>query len=191
MSERVKGVVGPTSSKDWTGRNGTVTLYSFKLEGGDTWYRCGTEKPSFNQGDSITFECETKGNNVTVVPNSVVKTEAAKAQRGPAVSAKGAVKENWDARAAYWDAKERREIDVVEPRITLSASRTAAIGVVGLALAHDAIPFGNVGKGAKLGIILDAIDEITARYYKQSMGGAPVETPETTEEEVYDDELSD
>ena len=171
MANSAKGVVSKTSAKDWGGRNGTVTLYSFQLEGDRAWYRCGTEKPAFNEGDSINFEYESDGKNLSVKPNTVTKLAATAAVRAPAVAAKSAVKENWDARAAYWDAKEKREIAVVEPRITLSASRTAAIAVIGLALANEAIVFGNANKGARLGIILDAIDEVTSRYYKQSMAG--------------------
>ena len=98
-----------------------MTLYSFQLEGDRAWYRCGTEKPAFNEGDSINFEYESDGKNLSVKPNTVTKLAATAAVRAPAVAAKSAVKENWDARAAYWDAKEKREIAVVEPRITLSA----------------------------------------------------------------------
>lgn len=178
MANNAKGVVSNTTAKEWAGRNGTVTLYSFQIEGDRSWYRSGTDKPPFSKGDSISFEYNSDGKNNTLVPNSVTKLEATPAQRAPAVAAgKPKVQENWDARAAYWDAKEKREIEVVEPRITLSASRTAAIGVIGLALAHEAIPFGNANKGARLGIILDAIDEVTSRYYKQSMAGIDA-TPE-------------
>lgn len=129
-----------------------------------------------------------------MVPGSVTKMAAPQqAVRAPAVKqATGKVQENWDARAKYWDEKEKREITVVEPRITLSASRTAAIQVIGLALAHEAIVFGNASKGARLGIILDAIDEVTSRYYNQSMKGALPEgaaPAETEENEDFNDEL--
>ena len=197
MANQTKGVVSNTSAKDWTGRNGTVVLYSFQIEGDRAWYRCGTEKPSFSKGDSIAFSYESDGKGNTLVPNSVTKLEGVPAQRAPAVAsvAKGATKENWDARAAYWDAKEKREIEVVEPRITLSASRTAAIAVVGLALANDAIVFGNANKGARLGIILDAIDEVTSRYYKQSMAGIEyvpeVDGAMIEAAEEYNDDLTD
>lgn len=189
-----KGVVSNTSAKEWPGRNGTVTLYSFQLEGDRNWYRCGSVKPPFNKGDMIEFQYQTdaKGAN-TLQEGSVVKMEHSPAKAAPppgtAFTKAAPIKENWDARAAYWDAKEKREIEVVEPRITLSASRTAAIAVVGLALQHDAIPFGNAAKGARLGIILDAVDEVTNRYYAQSMKGAEpeAEQPDAASEEFNDD----
>lgn len=188
MATTIKGVVSDTSTKEWKGRNGLVTLYSFQIEGDRGWYRCGTTKPPFNMGDSIQFDYEENNGNKTLVEGSVTKVAATPAARAPAPAAKAKTQENWDARAAYWDAKERREIEVVEPRITLSASRTAAIAVVGLALGHDAIVFGNANKGARLGIILDAIDEVTARYYAQSMKGiSPAVDTEEKEDGTTDD----
>lgn len=174
----IKGVVSKTSAKDWAGRNGTVTLYSFQLEGARNWYRCGSQKPPFVEGDSIEFQyVENDKGDRTLQEGSVTKLASVPAARAPAVVKSASKQENWDARAAYWDNKERRDIEVVEPRITLSASRTAAIQVIGLALQHDAIVFGNAAKGARLGIILDAIDEVTSRYYDQSMKGVdPVAT---------------
>lgn len=190
MSQQTKGVVSNTSAKDWKGRNGNVTLYSFQIEGDKGWYRCGTDKPAFSMGDSISFEYEEQNGNRTLVAGSVTKVAAAPATRAPAVKTSGKVQENWDARAKYWDDKEKRDIEVVEPRITLSASRTAAIQVIGLALAHEAIVFGNASKGARLGIILDAIDEVTARYYDQSMKGVgKVEAEPVAESEDFNDEI--
>ena len=188
---QTKGVVGNTSAKDWAGRNGTVVLYSFQLEGDRQWYRCGTSKPPFVKGDSIQFDyVEDAKGAATVKDGSIVKVAATEAVRAPAVKT-GKVSENWDARAAYWDAKEKREIEVVEPRITLSASRTAAIGVVGLALAHEAIAFGNASKGARLGIILDAIDEVTSRYYAQSMKKIEFSTPDNEQPDAVAAEFDD
>ena len=80
--------------------------------------------------------------------------------------------ENFEARQKYWENKEIRDIEVVEPRITIAASRTAAIQVIDIALRHDALAFGNASKGAKLGMILDFVDEVTARFYAQSMNAA-------------------
>lgn len=186
---KITGTISNTSAKDWSGRNGTVVLYSFQLDNGREWYRCGTTKPPFGKGDTVAFEYTEQNGARSVVEGTMTRTEQQTVARAPAPKA-GKVQENWDARAAYWDAKEKREIEVVEPRITLSASRTAAIGVIGLALQHDAIVFGNASKGARLGIILDAIDEVTARYYKQSMDGfAPAADEPATTTEDFNDEI--
>lgn len=176
----IKGTVSKTYEKEWPGQDGTVVLHSFQIQGDKRYFRTGTDK-LFSQGESIQFEVE--GNN-QVVTDSVVKlaasvaTAPAPAQTGytprPAWQGGGKPKttENFEARQKYWENKELRDIEVVEPRITWSSSRTAAIEVVGLALQHDAIAFGNAAKGAKLGMILDFVDEVAARFYHQSMAAA-------------------
>jgi len=127
------------------------------------------------------------GNN-QVVNESVVKLEAS-VQTAPPAATGGGAQRNWSGgggykakaaeKDAYWTDKaahdlerERRQQEIVEPRITWSSARTAAIDVVGLALQHDAIAFGNASKGAKLGMILDFVDEVSARFYHQSMAAA-------------------
>ena len=161
----VTGTVTRTNSREFNGRKGPFTMYSFQTDQDDDWIGCGTKQPPFNEGDNITFawEFNNKGYK-TLVDGSVVKLQQAAAPSA-GKPAGGRV-----SRDDYWRNKEARDIEIVEPRITLSASRTAAIQVIGLALQHDAIVFGNAAKGAKLGIILDAIDEVTGRYYQQSMG---------------------
>lgn len=182
---QAKGVVDRISSKEWPGRNGTVYLYSFQLQGDRNWYRTGSDKPTFQQGDFITFDYnEDNRGGKTIVAASVVKQAAAVAQAPAprAAASSSGSKENWDARAKYWDDKEKREIEVVEPRITLAAARKDAIAVIGLALAHDAIVFGNANKGARLGIILGSIDEVTKRFYDQSFAGIATDAKASPEE---------
>lgn len=192
MAQKIKGTVTNTSAKDFNGRNGMVTLYSFQMDNGKDWYRTGSVKPNFDIGATIEFEYEQNGANKSVVPNSV-KTVAASDVRAAPAPKVGKVQENWDARAAYWDAKERREIEVVEPRISLAAARTAAVAVVGLALQHDAIAFGNASKANKLQILLDAVDEVTARYYDQQINAgkkaAPAATPEPATTDDFNDDI--
>lgn len=189
MASKIKGVVANTSAKPWAGRNGTVTLYSFQLDGSKDWYRCGTNKPNFDIGNAIEFEYEVDARgSKTLVPGTAQVTAIAQVTTAP--KATGG-KENWDARAAYWDAKEKREIEVVEPRISLAAARTAAVAVVGLALQHEALSLGSSSKANKLQIILDAIDEVTARYYEQQMTAGqkpePVAKAEPGPEDYNDD----
>jgi len=182
---KASGTVNRTSAKDWKGRNGNVVLYSFTLDTGNEWYRTGEFRPPFNEGDFVEFEYEAinGGNNVDKDTIVVGKTAPAVVATAPApvqsVQAKP-VKENWDARADYWAAKEARDIEVVEPRITLSSAQRDAISVVGMALAHEAIPLGQT-KGARLGIILGAIDEVAARFVAQRNGQ---EVPPATQKKV-------
>ena len=80
--------------------------------------------------------------------------------------------ENFEARQKYWENKEARDAEVVEPRITFSASQRDAIEVIRIAMEHEALAFGNASKGAKLGMILDFVDEVTARFYAQRIDAA-------------------
>jgi hypothetical protein len=180
----IKGTVSKTFEKDWDGRDGKVVLHSFQLQGDQRYFRTGTDR-LFSQGDAVQFEI---GNNNTVVGDSVVKLEAS-VQTAPPAATGGGGQRSWSGgggykakqaeKDAYWSDKEARDIErerrqheIVEPRITWSSARTAAIDVVGLALQHDAIAFGNAAKGAKLGMILDFVDEVSARFYSQSMAAA-------------------
>lgn len=176
----IKGTVEKTFEKEWPGQDGTVILHSFQIQGDRRYFRTGTDK-LFARGDTIQFDI---GGNNTVVTDSVVRLAAEVAVAPPAAApasggynrpawgGKPKTTENLEARQKYWENKELRDIEVVEPRITWSSSRTAAIEVIGLALQHDALAFGNAGKGAKLGMILDFVDEVAARFYHQSMAAA-------------------
>jgi len=182
---KASGTVNRTSAKDWKGRNGNVVLYSFTLDTGNEWYRTGEFRPPFNEGDFVEFEYESVNGGNTVNKDTIVvgKTAPATVATAPApvVAAKApAPKEDWNARADYWAAKEARDIEVVEPRITLSSAQRDAISVVGMALAHEAIPLGQT-KGARLGIILGAIDEVAARFVAQRNGQ---EVPPATQKKV-------
>lgn len=181
----IKGTVQQTYEKEWNGQDGKVILHSFQLQGDKRYFRTGTSK-LVGARDTISFDVE--GNN-NVLESSLTKLErevqTAPAPQGnsygsaggrPSSWGGGAAKakstENFEARQQYWTNKEQRDIEVVEPRITWSASRSAAIEVIGLALQHDALAFGNASKGAKLGLILDYVDEVAARFYHQSMNAA-------------------
>jgi hypothetical protein len=156
-----------------------------------------------SQGDYITFDVE--GNN-NVRPETLEKKEGAPAAPAPKQQWSGGgggfrkpaagKSENFEARQKYWESKEQRDIAVVEPRITFSAAQRDAIEIVGLALTHDMLAFGNASKGAKLGMLLDFVDEVTARFYNQRINAAetaagmgadaPVES--ATKETPVDDE---
>lgn len=169
----VKGTVSNTYEKEWAGQDGPVILHSFQLQGDKRYFRTGTSKV-VSRGEAVAFDVEGNNNlregSLTKMENS---TQAAPAPRA-AWNGGGKPKatENFEARQQYWTNKEARDIEVVEPRITWSSARTAAIEVIGLALQHDALAFGNASKGAKLGMILDFVDEVAARFYHQSMSAA-------------------
>jgi hypothetical protein len=185
----IRGTVAKTYTRDWQGDDGEVVLHSFQLQGDRRYFRTGTDM-LVSQGDYITFDIE--GNN-EVVPHTLEKGKA-QTQVAPkpasggsygrsnwgnrgngsasASPAKPKSTENFEARAAYWDAKEKRDIEVVEPRITFAAAQRDAIEIVRIALEKDMLAFGNANKGAKLGMLLDFVDETTARFYAQRINAA-------------------
>lgn len=172
----IKGTVSRTYEKAWPDDDGhEVILHSFQLQGDKRYFRSGTVKV-VAEGEAVSFD--TTGNN-TVVPESLVKRAAETTQAPkpaytarPAWGGKPKTTENFEARQAYWENKERRDVEVVEPRITLSAAQRDAIEVVNIAMRHEALAFGNASKGAKLGMILDFVDEIAARFYSQRINAA-------------------
>jgi hypothetical protein len=182
---KTRGVIEKVFAKDWDGRDGKVTLYSFQLTGDNKFYRTGTEDKA-RKGDYIEFEFDPKG-NVDLDSVKVVEDEAPPA--APAAAAKPSfagrssyskpkTSENWEARAEYWDDKEKRDAakderyqTVVEPRITWSSAQSDAVRLVGLALQHDLLSFGNANKAAKLGLLLGYVDQVTARFAASRWNG--------------------
>lgn len=143
-----------------------------------------------------------------MIPDSIEKGKAQPAASGPKTYGAGGGKswgnkggtfqkksgENFEARQKYWEDKERRDIEVVEPRITFAAAQRDAIEIVRVALDKDMLSFGNSSKAAKLPMLLDFVDEVTARFYEQRINArataeALCGTPdEGNEPEASDDE---
>jgi hypothetical protein len=164
---KVSGTVSKVYTKDWNGRNGNITLHSFQIQGNNKFFRTG-EKQLVRQGDTVEFYADDKGNVENL--EHVEKQDAAPVVNSaprPATAAAPAPKENWDARGAYWSAREVRDVEVVEPRITWASAQSDAVALVTAALAHDVLSFGNANKGAKLGLLLDYVDQVTSRFAAQ------------------------
>lgn len=170
------GVVSSVTAKPWTDRNGNaINLYSFQLQGDRRYFRTGTNPPGVMEGQTISFTFEAPKNTVDLAtvqqadPSQVAvapKPPSAPQAPAPTQSAprRTSSKENWDARAKYWDEKEKRDREVVEPRITYSAAQRDAVSLVSAALNADALSFGNTAKGARLDMILDFVDQVTQKF---------------------------
>lgn len=174
MAHEVSGTVSRTYEREWKGKRGTTLLHSFQLNDDRTYYRTGEEKLA-NEGDSVVFEYEEDRNgNAQVLADTFETREKPKSEKAPSpkgrttrettptkstsTSSPGAVKE------AYWDAKAKREVEVVEPRITVASAQSDAVALVAAALAADLLQFGNANKGAKLSMLLDYVDQVTKRF---------------------------
>jgi hypothetical protein len=167
--ENFSGTVRTVTEKPFTDRDTgqPITLYSFQVDGVPKWFRTGRTKPNFSNGDYIKFVA--KGQNVRVSDVTVSEgNEVARAPAPPRPKAKGA--ENWDARQAYWEAKEKRDLEVVEPRITYSAAERDAVTVIDTALKHEAIKL-PTKVGDRLDFMLEAIDQVAERIYRRRITG--------------------
>lgn len=184
MSDRTyKGVVTEVFEKDWTDRDTgkEIVLYSFQIEGEKRYFRTGTNKPNFEDGDAISFVADGKTGNVDLKSTKQVKAEtvaAPKPKSAPSSSSVG-------GRDSYWANKEAHDREVTEPRISYSAAQKNATALVAAALASDAISFGSTAKGKKLDMLVDFVEQTTIRLAKLQMD-AP--TILGGKEEVVDDE---
>ena len=164
MTNAITGTIAKKAEKHGTARTGRAyTLHSFQINGDSKWYRCGFNAIPFKEGESIAFILNEKGE---VDPKSVI---AAAAPAAPAATTAtgGAGKDN------YWAAKEERYQAVDVPRMSFSAAQDRAVRLVSAALAADALSFGTVAKGKRLDMLLGYVDQVTDRFFLQS-----IEAPE-------------
>lgn len=180
---KVAGQVDRIFTKDWRGRNGNVTLYSFKVRGNDQFFRLGEKKPDFRETDSVEFNSDEKGNVsdliVTKAPAKEVPTSAATSGYSAPVS-----------KDEYWANKDKRQEEVVEPRICFASAQSDAVALVNAALQHDLLAFGNANKSAKLGLLLDYVDQVTLRFAKQRMDAANIINGVEPEPDYGDDSVA-
>lgn len=178
MSQRsVQGVVSTTDSKVFPSKRGTgnVTLYSFQLEGGNTWFRNGETPLSVAKGDKVEFVADGQ----KVDPNSI-RVKPAVIQQAPSVSvgvantsttvptttatsqrpSAGSRDEYWANKEARDLAKEERYQAVNEPRMALSVGVDAAARLVDSALKHDAIGFGTAAKSKRNALLTAYVKEV-------------------------------
>lgn len=179
---KTTGRVTDVFAKPWEGRNGPITLCSFKIEGDRAYYRTGEEQLC-KVNDLVEFDFDQKGNVTGLMVTGQATTpppavQNAQRQSGFAPRQGGSNTGGYKQKAAekdqYWSDKEARDVDkekhyreVVEPRITWASAQSDAVRVVNAALQHDLLAFGNANKSAKLGLLLDYVDQVTARFAAQ------------------------
>src|SRR3990167_5613992 len=111
MSQQASGVI----DKVFTRKTATnKTIWSFRLVNDPRYFRTGFTKPNAEEGNQVTFRYneDQYGNQVEV--NSVV----ASANTAPVVNPTApserspSMKENFEARAKYWEDKEKNDVEV-------------------------------------------------------------------------------
>lgn len=160
--QNYEGVVGFISEKAWFDRKlgQDINLYSFKLDGHDTWFRTGDTKPEFMKGQQIRFS--SNGNNVDL--STVEITEATPVQTAPRPAGQSRVV----TKDTYWADKEARDLEkeeywrlVKDPMIQYQAARRDAVTLIVAALANEAVSFGTTAKGQRLAFLQDMVEETT------------------------------
>ena len=179
MSEERVGTVA------WCGstraRSGSI-LWSFKLqEDEDTFFRCGTFNPKVRKGDYIKFnftedpkwgiQADTRSIAIlkAAVDEDVVDTPAA-AERttSPAKQAPNkAPKEDWNARAKYWDNKEQADVER-QQMISFQAAVNTAVSIVDAAVKNEFITIagrkGDVKYDAFVAMVMKQAEELFRAY---------------------------
>ena len=170
MSESAQGTVtwaGSNTIKTKAGKN--AVMHSFKIDNSDEYFRCGFVDPKVEKGEYIKFDYEVHpswGNQVEV--KSVTKVEEKIVTGGstpPATKKSGPAKENYEARAQYWEDKEKRDIET-QIRISYQAATNTAIEVVRLALEQDAISLG-AAKAKKLDLLKSYVEEVAEELFSK------------------------
>lgn len=202
MGELREGIAINVSSK--VVRNNT-TLWSFQVDGDKAWYRTGYNKPVrpsgevLQDGDKVkfVFSKDQYGNQVDMDKFKVVAGKGAPPKKAFSGGAKGggAGKENWDARAKYWDDKEKKDEQVIGPMFDYRSALHAAIDVVAVALKAEAVNLGTK-KAARLEILQEMIHTVQQDLYEDfrrkhaelAAGDVKEEEKTNPDEEDTDDE---
>jgi hypothetical protein len=157
-----KGVVSRLYEKEWTDRDSgdEIILHSFQIEGEKRYFRTGTKRPTFAEGDAISFVADAKNGNVDL--KSVKEVEADTVVAPKAAPSKAA-SSGATSRDDYWANKEKNDVEVLRPTIAYSAAQKNATTLVAAALAADALSFGSTAKGKRLDMLVDFVEQTTLR----------------------------
>lgn len=176
MSELVTGVVSKHDGFVWQNK----TLRSINLEGHidgkyPKKYSVGEVdlEAQYPVGTTISFARKAGGNpkywNVDMTTIKVATSAPTPAPQAPAAAPRAqAPAASAGSKDSYWADKEAYQKEVVEPRISYTASRGQAITLVCAALAHDALALG-AAKGKRLDLLLGMVDQVTDRFLLQSV----------------------
>lgn len=180
MAFRAEGYVERISQKEVQTRRGASLTYSFLLDD-SKWYRTNFTKPEFGAGDFVQFEySEGKyGNDVDMDSLEVTETgekpkpQPKKSPDRPAFNkpagAKTAGTQVGGNKDAYWEAKEKRDIekDIV---IRYLSSRNAAIAFVEMLVKAGAVPIGatKASKATSVELIEELVDKYTNELFLNS-----------------------
>lgn len=175
MSEAFSNVtVAEIIARPWQSK----TLYSIKQTQSDDIIGIGEKTPTFTQGSVVSFTAKKNARGYYNMEANSLQIHEGVAPDPVATQKKAAPKPavtKTVSRDDYWGNKEKKDIEKDEryqtqdiPRMSFSASQERAVALVCAALANDCIALGSA-KGKRMDILLAQVDEVTKRFYVQSM----------------------
>ena len=184
----ITGQVAKVYTKAWfdNKRDEEIILHSFQLQNEKRYFRTGTKNPRISEGETISFTFNTDNGEVDM--NTLKKeTNDGKSsgaggggsnnrgnsgggRSGTASGAAGAGSRDgyWEKKAIDDKAKDERYQTTDIPRMSFSAAQERAVHLVAAALDNDALSLGQK-KGDKLDLVLEFVDQVTDRFFLQSM----------------------
>lgn len=198
----VKGQVEAISRK----KAGKGYAYSFKV--GDNWYRHGFDEPKFKKGNVVQFD-DTPG-AYDVIDTSTVRYKegpplpnnaSAGQTAGKAGKSGGGQAENWEARAKYWDEKDKRDI-TKDVQYNYRSAFFGAVDLIKFGVEHDMLSLGakNASAAKKWDAFMTQVDELAndlhSRFLSieegQVTSNAPDDDPaDEPVDDDFDDDLPD
>ena len=188
MSEqKARGVIFRASAKEWDG----TTLYSFKFDGQDDWFRTGERKyDQIQEGYEVEvgYEVDGRGNR-QVVPGHVKLIK--KGEPIPS-KPKGGYKGGKGGGGRGGPQMSKEEWAEKDRTIQYQAARNAAIEMVELLIKSESIKLPAKTKAAERRVVIDGlVDEYTAKFFEDTAGRSAVtrasderDAPESLEDDV-------
>lgn len=168
---KYQGKIQRIFTKDFRG----TTLYSFVLAGQQGFFRTGEEPIPFKEGTYVMFNADAR-NNVDLESLTVVQDKAPPAKKfgGTGSSGKGMSKDD------FWSQKAERDIKT-QRVIQYQSARNAAIATLDIAAKAEALKL-PAKQADKLGALLEAVEELSIRYYYKAASFEDDEQAETVED---------
>jgi hypothetical protein len=165
------GFVSEVSSTPWNDRDtgNEITLYSFKIDTANIWFRTGETDTNLSVGDCVKFTANRQKVDLgTLGPAQASEVESAPKPGAQAATPAGAKSSAGGSmsRDGYWKEKDRYDKEVRQPMIAYQSARKDATAIVVAALQQDCLALGQK-KAAKLELLMGFVEEVTQEYYKK------------------------
>ena len=169
MSELRQGMVAKVFKKEV---KPGFTLHSFCLVDDDSYYGTHTTQPkrgdgsAVQEGDLVKFSCEKTKYGMQVIEGTLKVKAGTGAPPKPANKSTGNKGgENWDARAKYWDEKEKYDKEVTSKMINYRSAQMQAVSLVTVALDKGILPVAGKAKEGKFESFIEIVDKIKLEIY--------------------------